>query len=70
MKWLLQIKPMLNCMPVLKNSIPCSFMFILVMINDLLSKASHGRILADSQSRSLLFLMVVELRQCFQKVNF
>lgn len=32
---------MLNCMPVLKNSIPCSFMFILVMINDLLSKASH-----------------------------
>ena len=44
MKWMLQIKSMLSCMLLCKHSIPCSFSLKLVVINDLLSKATRENI--------------------------
>lgn len=56
-KRLLQVKSVLNCMPLYKHSILCSFRFKLMVINDLLSKATHVRMLAVSQARSLWVAM-------------
>lgn len=41
-----------------------------MVINDLLSKATHVRMLAVSQAGSFWVVMIAELRECFQNVNF
>lgn len=61
---------MLNCMTLFKNSILCSFMLKLLMINDLLYETTHGRTLAVSQAKSLWVVMIAKLKQRFQNVNF
>lgn len=55
-------------MPLYKHSIPCSFRFKLVVINDLVSKATHVRMLAVSQDKE--FVGNFELREYFQNGLF
>lgn len=41
-----------------------------MVVNDLLSKVTQVQMLADSQTRSLWLVMIAELRECFQNVDF
>lgn len=65
-KRLLQVKSVLNCMPLYKHSIPCSFRFKLMVINDLLSKATRENVSSVSSQE---FVGSYELRECFQNVG-